>query len=663
VQPARRPATRLALAVACAAAGLVATLVLDSLADTGTYAPPLAAVAVCIAVARVWPAALTAALCAAVLLPVALSGSSADLGRWVTFVVSAGAVLAFGAVLERRTDVVSRRLAGAERRFRAAEEASPEPFLLLEPIRDERGAVADFRVAYANRAALALARRARERVVGARLLAALPPDKAWLFEACVGVLQSCQPFVTEIDHAGVQLGGRYAITAVPVGDAVAATIRDVTARHRAAERDRLLAAVAAATDAAPGLRPRVEAIAALLADGPADVARVDLVTPEGGLALGAVAAVDPAAADVLRAVPAARLGSPLALAVHAGTPRLVTEITDEVLRAAGVDGEQEAALRRLAARSAVLLPLLARGRPLGVALLLRGPDRRPFDEADLDALVLLSGRAALALDNARLYEQQRAIALTLQESLLPKELPPPGRIEFAARYRAAGEGLEVGGDFYDVVANDGHLLAVVGDVCGKGPAAAAVTSLVRHTVRLTAPVAAPAAALARVNQAVRGEQRPGLFCTAAAASLLELPDGRVAVRTARAGHPPPLVVRSNGAVEALESEGMLLGWVEDIELAEATTTLGPGDALVLYTDGVVEARDGRELYGEQRLRALLSELGGAQADDLAEAVAAAAVTHAHDRPRDDLAVLVAVVQGPTASAQRATSLEGSAFPT
>jgi serine phosphatase RsbU (regulator of sigma subunit) len=336
----------------------------------------------------------------------------------------------------------------------------------------------------------------------------------------------------------------------------------------------------------------------------------------------------------------------------------VPDVTVDVLRAAGADPDDDA-LRRLDPRSAMLLPLLARGRPLGAALLLRGRDQRRFDEADLETLVLLSGRAALALDNARLYEQQRVIASTLQEGLLPAELPAPGRLAFGARYRAAGEGLEVGGDFYDVVVREGVLLAVVGDVCGKGPGAASVTSLVRHTLRLTAPPAAPAAALARVNESLRSERRPGVFCTAAAAALLELPDGRVAVRSARAGHPPPLVVRADGKVEALESDGMLLGWLEDLEIAEVATTLCPGDALVLYTDGVVEARDGRELFGEDRLRALLAGLGGAGPEEIAEAVAGAAVTHAHQRPRDDLAVLVASVAVDSAPSLVRSTLQGS----
>jgi sigma-B regulation protein RsbU (phosphoserine phosphatase) len=108
---------------------------------------------------------------------------------------------------------------------------------------------------------------------------------------------------------------------------------------------------------------------------------------------------------------------------------------------------------------------------------------------------------------------------------------------------------------------------------------------------------------------------------------------------------------------------MLLGWVEEIEIAEATTTLEPGDALVLYTDGVVEARDGPELYGEERLRALLAGLGGAPADRLAEAVAAAAVSHARDDPRDDLAVLVAAVQGHRVEPESARAGEGAASPT
>jgi PAS domain S-box-containing protein len=580
----------------------------------------------------------------------------------VTFVVSAAVVVGVGELLEgsrRRASALGERLTRAERRFRTAEDASPDAFALLEPVRDASGTVVDFRFTYVNRAALAMTGRGEDELLGRRIRGDLPPARDWLFEGCALALESGEPFVAEHEYAGARLSGRLAVTVVKVDDGVAVTARDVTDRFRAAERDRLLAAVAAAMDAAPEIAPRVRALAELLADGLADLCRVDVIASDGGLELGDVAGTDRDAVGLLRDLPAAAAGSPLARAVHAGRPRLVADVTDDVLRRAGVDPESDA-LRRLALRSAVLLPLLARGRALGVALLLRGQDRAPFGEGDVDTLALLSGRAALALDNARLYEQQRAIAQTLQQSLLPDELPSPGRLAFAARYRAAGEGLDVGGDFYDVLRRDGVLLAVVGDVCGKGPAAAAVTSLVRHTLRLAAPAAAPAAALAAVNEAVRAERRTGLFCTAAAAALLELPDGRVAVRTARAGHPPPLVLRADGTIEAMESDGMLLGWVEDVALQEMPTTLSPGDALILYTDGVVEARDGPDLFGEERLRALLAERAGADAEDLAEAVAGAAMTHARGRPRDDLAVLVAVVTGDAIGAGGARPRESSA---
>ncbi len=131
----------------------------------------------------------------------------------------------------------------------------------------------------------------------------------------------------------------------------------------------------------------------------------------------------------------------------------------------------------------------------------------------------IADRAALAIDNARLYEEQLEIAQTLQRALLPRRLPHPDHLEIAARHRAGHEGTEVGGDFYDFFDGAGTWVAVIGDVCGKGPEAAALTGLVRHTLRASAEVEGPANALTQVDRAIYKETEGTTFCTLACASI------------------------------------------------------------------------------------------------------------------------------------------------
>jgi PAS domain S-box-containing protein len=284
---------------------------------------------------------------------------------------------------------------------------------------------------------------------------------------------------------------------------------------------------------------------------------------------------------------------------------------------------------------AVVVPLIARGRVRGV--LAAGFDREPAED-DLVLFEDLGRRAALALDSARLYAERDHIARTLQQSLLPRELPRIPGVELAARYLAAGDGNEVGGDFYDCFATgSGDWALVIGDVCGKGAEAAAITALARYTLRAAAQhTRRPRAVLTQLNEALLRDRLDYRFCTALYASLTPRED-RVTVCVAAAGHPLPVVLRAGGEVETVGSPGSLLGIVEVPELAEEQVELAPGDALVLYTDGVTEAD---RSAGPDRLKSFLASRAGDGAMALAEAVERDALT-AHGGPaRDDVAVVV-----------------------
>ncbi|HST39279.1 MAG TPA: SpoIIE family protein phosphatase [Conexibacter sp.] len=257
-------------------------------------------------------------------------------------------------------------------------------------------------------------------------------------------------------------------------------------------------------------------------------------------------------------------------------------------------------------------------------------------------LVQLAQVASAAIGNAQIYGLEREIAETLQRSLLPQRLPKIDGLDVEARYCAAGDGMVVGGDFYDVFRTNGTAWGLaIGDVCGKGPHAAALTALVRYTLRAAALWEhRPERVMAMLNEAILDQRADYRFCTAIYGQLALLPGGGARVDFVTAGHPLPLVRRAGGAVEAVGSHSTVLGVVPDPELHTDTVELAPGDLLVMYTDGVTEVRKrGREVFGVEQLRALLGEIGDVSAAKAAERVEDAVLNASGGPPRDDLAVV------------------------
>jgi serine phosphatase RsbU (regulator of sigma subunit)/anti-sigma regulatory factor (Ser/Thr protein kinase) len=287
------------------------------------------------------------------------------------------------------------------------------------------------------------------------------------------------------------------------------------------------------------------------------------------------------------------------------------------------------------------------------ALVVGFPHPRSFTEEDEGFLTALAGQCAAALNRAALYEERErarlaaeAAARSLQAALLPPQLPEISGLDVGARYLAGGPGTEVGGDFYDVFPLFGHrYLVVLGDVCGRGTEAASTALLIRHVIRSAAVnLRAPSAILAHVNDVLcrHNEQSPAAdprFATAVVAVVHPRPDGTVGIHLAVAGHPLPLLCRPAGDVSAVGLPGCLLGVIGDATFADHVLALAPGDALVCYTDGVTERRNGRAFFGEARLAAALRG-ASADADALAGLVENAVAAFAADEPSDDLAVLV-----------------------
>ncbi|MEU8488701.1 SpoIIE family protein phosphatase [Streptomyces sp. NPDC048641] len=288
----------------------------------------------------------------------------------------------------------------------------------------------------------------------------------------------------------------------------------------------------------------------------------------------------------------------------------------------------------------VVLPLVARNRVIGM-LTLGKPSDEHFRQEILELAEDLSRRAALALDNARLYSERMAISQSLQRSLLPPELPHIPGVEVEVIYRAAGEGNEVGGDFYDLFPiRDGAYGFAIGDVCGTGPEAAAVTGLARHALRLLAREGfGGPAVLERLNAAILDEGARSRFLTLLYGELWPQEDGSAVLKMVCAGHPLPLRLRQDGTVEPYAEPQPLLGVMEDLELYEQTTTLDPGDVLLCVTDGITERREGTRMLGDDGLADVLTTCTGLTAGAVAARIMRAVERFASDAPSDDMAIL------------------------
>lgn len=286
---------------------------------------------------------------------------------------------------------------------------------------------------------------------------------------------------------------------------------------------------------------------------------------------------------------------------------------------------------------AVTVPLDAHGATNGTLVVIR-----PVADADeLDAMTHeLAKRAALAIDAARIYEERAALATTLRTALLPPDLPRVPGVELGARYRAAQEATLIGGDFYQVYGCGPDSWAFeIGDVCGKGVHAAVLSGQVRQSLRTAVLVEDdPARTLAVLNDtmlAVDGSK----FVSVVHGRLRCGSDGAVTVDLAGGGHPPPLLLRTDGTVVPVEAPGMIVGMLREARFRTVTLTLAPGESLLLYTDGVTEARVGDQQLGAVRLAAMLRDCRGMSAQAITERLEQMVLDYLAGGPHDDIALL------------------------
>ena len=332
--------------------------------------------------------------------------------------------------------------------------------------------------------------------------------------------------------------------------------------------------------------------------------------------------------------------SPVVSVLRTGRSVVIPKVTEELLRAGARDEEHLRILRGLGLRSAVLVALTGAQGPMGVLTLVLAESGRRFSEADLGFAEELARTASMAIENARLHQERTRIAQTLQNSLLPSEIPQIPGLELAVRYRPAGEGNLVGGDFFDVFdAGGGSWAVALGDVCGKGPEAAALTGLVRHTIR-TAAVRErlPSAVLSIVNRQIL-KTNGDRFCTATMGTVQQN-NGTTQVMVSCGGHPAPMIIRASRVVEETDCIGTLLGVFPEAELQDSPVDLAPGDAIVFYTDGVTEQFGRNGTAGDARLVSLLWESEGMDAGQIADRIYREAALEDEHAPRDDIAIVV-----------------------
>jgi PAS domain S-box-containing protein len=502
-----------------------------------------------------------------------------------------------------------------------------------------------WRFAYVNAEAERVLGRTREELLGGSIWELFPAAAGSDFEEHYrGAMATGEERVFEAYYPA-PLEAWYEVRAWPGPDGLSVYFLDVTERRsaeelarRSTERLSLVADVTAALSATltsgqgeeVALQRVAESVVPVLGDW-VIVSLADADTDGGRLRDVGSWHRDPARRALAARYAELRLAAmppdaPILRALATGQVRTVDDVGAAVGRTLP-PGEVSDVFWQLAPQSAVTLPMSARGRTLGALSIYRSADRVQADEDDVVTARDLASRIALALDNSRLYEQQRRLAEGLQRSMLT-EPPQPDHAEIVVRYRPAVEVAEVGGDWYDAFLQpSGATMVVIGDVVGHDTEAAAAMGQLRGMLRGIAyrEGPGPAAVLTELDAAVQGLGM-GTMATAAIARVEQTPDERAAgltrLRWSNAGHPPPLLLHEDGRIEELANPRaeLMLGVEPSARRTDSVVTVARGATLLLYTDGLVEGRDLPLDEGIARLRSAVAELAGEPLGVLCDAV-------------------------------------------
>lgn len=488
-----------------------------------------------------------------------------------------------------------------------------------------------------------------EEAVGRHISFLVPPDLKGeetriLERICRG--ERLETYETERIRAD---GERLAVslTVSPIagagGELVGASViaRDITAEIRRRRARDFLVAAGRELDYALDFEKTARTIVANAVPDLAAICVLDLVMADGRLGGSIAAGVDPEAArrleEIRRRDPLDPAGEhPVAQVLRAGRPMVWRDLKEPgVIEQVAQNEDHRRLMDEAGYRSAAVVALVARGRVLGALSFLHASGDLRYDSGDLEFLGELGERAAIALDNARLYEERDQIAADLQRGLRPPEPPYIIGLDLSVVFEAAG-GTEIGGDFYDVLPAEDGCWLLIGDVAGKGSSAAAVSVGVRHAVRgLCRELSDPAAVLRRVNELLRDGDTLNDFASAQLIRMSRRGEGWE-LELAAAGHPPAVKLAAADVVHL--GGGTLLGAWDEPALECHAATLGAGESLVLSTDGWFEAGPARAHRGPEHLAEVARSCAGADLAQMTECLRADAVSRGEGTLRDDMIV-------------------------
>lgn len=500
---------------------------------------------------------------------------------------------------------------------------------------------ADWRFTYINAAGEHLLSMPRRKILGGSIWELFPDAIGSDFETHYrGAVSTGTPVTFEAYYPD-PLDMTYEVHAWPGPDGLGVYFQDITERRkteqvteRNARRDALLSEVGSCLAETLDAEQALASLAAVLVPALADWCVVTLVEDEDGdptrLRDLGCAHVDPSALPLVTRYSTLRMaaltpGSFVARALQQGGVTHIPSGATEAIRAVLRPGEARDILDELAPESGAVIALQGRGRTMGLVTLFNGPERSALSPDDLVVAQEVATRAGLALDNMRLYRQQRRLAEGLQRSLLTATVQPD-HLQIAVRYVPATEAAQVGGDWYDAfLQRSGETVLVIGDVVGHDIAAAAKMGEIRSMLRgiAVATGASPADLLREIDATLETLQSEVIATTVVARieqTEEQLERGERTVRWSNAGHPPPMVIRADGAVAPLVADAMnlLLGVTLTTRRTETTVDLEAGSTVFLYTDGLVERRDRSMREGQSALVAALESVAALELEDLCD---------------------------------------------